>query len=93
MKWLKIGLVVFVGYALLAYYAGANMVLWDSTNALPTYGGAPLPGIADIGTPAPGNGHGTLEAQWPVDPYGNQFYPLGYANNTSYPLIPNNYPV
>ena len=92
---LKIGLLVLVAYAVLMYYAGSNGVLWDSQGALPTYGGHPLPGIADIGTPDPGNGHGTLEAQWSTDWFGNQFYPLGngYPNNTSYPLIPNQYPL
>lgn len=98
-RFLKIALVAFVAYLALAYYAGSNFLLDPSYSIkpLPTYSGAPRGLPAPIGTPDPDsvNSHGVLEAVHPTDWFGNQFYPLGdgYTNNTSYPLLTNNYPI
>lgn len=94
---LKLALIAFAVYVGFMYWAGGQNVLNIGTdiNALPTWSYTPRGTVPDIGTPSVPNSHGVLEAAWPVDPYGNQFYPLGdgYTNNTSYPLLRNNYPI
>jgi hypothetical protein len=98
--WLKLALLAVAVYAGWMYYAGSNNILaWNPIEnpirSLPTYSGAPRGGIQPIGTPGPGSvdAHGVLQDAWPTDPFGKPFYPLGYPNNTSYPLLQNNYPV
>src|SRR5579859_4607329 len=96
-KFLKVALLAFIAYLVLAYYAGQNFLLTPNAGIqpLPTWSFTPRGSIAPIGTPDPAkvDSHGVLEATWPTDWYGNTFYPLGYANNTSYPLLANNYPI
>lgn len=94
-RFFKIAALLFVVYIGFMYYAGSNTLLDPSytLKALPTWSFTPRGTIAPIGTPSVPDLHGVLEAAWPTDSFGNQFYPLGYTNNTSYPLLQNNYPI
>ncbi len=85
----KVALLVLLGYIALAYWAGSrNVLAFDFVDRpLPTWSYTPRGSIAPIGTPGPADSHGTLEQ------YHNPANPLGYPNNTSYPLLTNNYPV